>query len=88
MGHSIGQWMIWFILLKTATAYSEWGLEHLSISDCHSSDIILQCLLSERIFVGEEEKCDRQSSVRTVQVVHNSNDKDIFAIIMQVSFGL
>ena len=60
----------------------------MSTSDCHSSDIILHCLLSERIFVGEEEKCEGQSNMRAVQVVHNSNDEDIFAVIMQVSFGL
>ena len=54
-------------LLKTATAYSEWGSEHLSTSDCHSSDITLHCLLSERIFVGEEIKMwkaiERESSL-------------------------
>ena len=85
LDQSIGKW---FILLKTATAYSEWGSEHLPTSDCHSSDIILYCLLSERIFVGEEEKCEGQSSMRAVQVVYNSNDEDIFAVIMQISFGL
>ena len=86
LDQSIGKW---FILLKTATAYSEWGSEHLSTSDCYSSDIILHSLLSERIFVGEEvKKCERQSSVRVVWVVCNNNDEDIFAVTMQVSFGL